>query len=92
MEFDVRSMEAISQLDLEQGRERASKLEARRREIDAMTHRHADCLKALQEKAMERISTVEAKDLTPADALKWLEAGIKLERLMHKLPNVYAQG
>jgi hypothetical protein len=41
---------------------------------------------------MERISTVEAKDLAPADALKWLEEGIKLERLTHKLPNAYVQG
>ncbi|MGZ4924286.1 MAG: hypothetical protein ACXV5H_10090 [Halobacteriota archaeon] len=44
-----------------------------------MKRRHADFAKALQEKAMERISTIKPEELTPADALKWLEAGAKIE-------------
>ena len=89
MELDIRSIEAISQPDYDQEREWARKREARKRAIEEMTQRHAESVKLLQEKAMERIESLEAKDLTPADALKWLEVGVKLERLNHKLPNRY---
>ena len=89
MELDIRTIEAISQPDIEQEREWARKREAQKRAIDEMIQRHADSVKTLQVKALERIGSIDAKDLTPADALKWLEVGVKLERLNHKLPNRY---
>ena len=50
-----------------------------------MESRHMNSAKLLQDKAMERISTLDVTELSPADALKWLEAGIKLETLLRHL-------
>ncbi|MGZ4904695.1 MAG: hypothetical protein ACXV5I_07770 [Halobacteriota archaeon] len=46
-----------------------------------MKRRHADFARALQEKAMERISTIKPEELTPTEALKWFKAGVKIEKL-----------
>ena len=60
--------------------------QAKRAKIcEAMEGRHMKSAKLLQDKAMERISTLDVTELAPGDALKWLEAGIKLEKLLRRL-------
>ncbi|MGZ7180456.1 MAG: hypothetical protein ACXVIB_06625 [Halobacteriota archaeon] len=86
---DFRIMEQLQQSP-EEWREMERKRATREQAIDEMARRHLDYVNILQEKAFARIDAIEAKDLTPSEALKWLETSVKLERLIYKLPDKYA--
>lgn len=56
--------------------------EVQRRLIEAaveMAHRHATAARAIQERAVRRLIELDPAELTPADVLRWMLAGCKLE-------------
>jgi hypothetical protein len=64
----------------------------RQRQLDnhvaqrTMVDRHAKFGTLAQQKALERLQTLGANELTPAEATRLLEVGIKIERLSRGVP------
>lgn len=48
--------------------------------------KNAELAAAFLSRLAERLETINTEDLTPADIARWLEVGIKLERLSRGLP------
>ncbi len=55
--------------------------EEREAEIEKMNERHARIGKTLQSKGIERLQTIDVKTLTPSELLRYVELGVKIERM-----------
>lgn len=50
-------------------------------EIADMSRRHATLAMAFQNKLVERLTSIDADDISPAQAAQWLEISVRVERI-----------